>query len=122
MPTDVCQAVPSLGKCSCPRIRGRNWRAWKQVGESLREAFDLCWQQLVAERSAKTIYVHSHMDEASFDTDRVRQCCVGVPSADGGNVPTCSYNILYRERDPRFSALTHKPLAEFAGGRSLWRP
>lgn len=79
-------------------------------------------QQLVAERSAKTIYVHSHMDEASFDTDRVRQCCVGVPSADGGNVPTCSYNILYRERDPRFSALTHKPLAEFAGGRSLWRP
>jgi uncharacterized radical SAM superfamily Fe-S cluster-containing enzyme len=60
------------------------------------------------------------MDEASFDTDRVRQCCVGVPSADGGNVPTCSYNILYRERDPRFSSLPHKPLADFAGGRKLW--
>ena len=74
-------------------------------------------QQLIAERSAKTIYIHSHMDEENFDTDRIRQCCVGVPSADGGNVPTCSYNILYRARDARFSHRPAAPLEHFQGGR-----
>ncbi|MEW6738062.1 MAG: radical SAM protein, partial [Acidobacteriota bacterium] len=38
-------------------------------------------QQVIAERAAKTIYIHSHMDEENFDTDRIRQCCVGVPAA-----------------------------------------
>lgn len=77
-------------------------------------------QQILAERASKAIYLHSHMDEGNFDTDRIRQCCVGVPSADGGNVPTCSYNILYRARDARFSATPHEPLSEFAGGRKEW--
>jgi hypothetical protein len=43
-----------------------------------------------------------------------------VPSADGGNIPTCSYNILYRARDARFSAVPQTPLAEFPGGRKEW--
>jgi hypothetical protein len=73
-------------------------------------------RQIIAERAAKTVYIHSHMDEESFDTDRIRQCCVGVPSADGGNVPTCAYNILYRERDPRFTGREAAPLPSFAGG------
>jgi 7,8-dihydro-6-hydroxymethylpterin dimethyltransferase len=60
-------------------------------------------QQRVAERGAKAIYIHSHMDEANFDTDRIRQCCVAVPDAQGHSTPTCSYNVLYRERDPRFA-------------------
>lgn len=75
-------------------------------------------QQRIAERTAKTIYLHSHMDDESFDTDRIRQCCVGVPSADGGNIPTCSYNILYRGRDPRFSKLHLAPLESMPGGRT----
>jgi uncharacterized radical SAM superfamily Fe-S cluster-containing enzyme len=74
-------------------------------------------QQVIAERAAKTIYIHSHMDEANFDTDRIRQCCVGVPSADGGNVPTCSYNILYRERDMRFASRAAAPIREMVGGQ-----
>jgi uncharacterized radical SAM superfamily Fe-S cluster-containing enzyme len=76
-------------------------------------------QQLKAERSAKTIYLHSHMDEDNFDTDRIRQCCVGVPESDGSNTPTCSYNILYRGRDERFSkqASLQTPLKDFQGGR-----
>ena len=77
-------------------------------------------QQVMAERASKAIYLHSHMDEGNFDTDRIRQCCVGVPSADGGNIPTCSYNILYRARDARFSAVPLQPLSEFAGGRKDW--
>jgi len=73
-------------------------------------------QQRISEKSAKTIYIHSHMDEHNFDTDRIRQCCVGVPSADGGNIPTCAYNILYRERDPRFVTRFPKPLTQMSGG------
>ena len=74
-------------------------------------------QQRISERSAKTIYIHSHMDDASFDTDRIRQCCVGVPAADGGNIPTCSYNILYRGRDSRFSNEELPPLDSHSGGK-----
>ena len=77
-------------------------------------------QQRIAERSSKTIYIHSHMDEANFDTDRIRQCCVGVPSADGGNVPTCSYNILYRERDMRFASVPKPAVTTMPGGRKWY--
>jgi uncharacterized radical SAM superfamily Fe-S cluster-containing enzyme len=57
----------------------------------------------IAERSAKAIYIHSHMDEESFDVGRIMKCCVGVPAPDGTNIPTCSYNVLYREKDHRFA-------------------
>jgi uncharacterized radical SAM superfamily Fe-S cluster-containing enzyme len=61
----------------------------------------------IAESSSKAIYVHSHMDEETFDTDRIRQCCVGIREPDGTNVPSCAYNVLYRNRDARF---TERPL------------
>ncbi len=57
----------------------------------------------IAERSSKAIYIHSHMDEESFDVSRIMKCNIGVPEADGSNIPTCAYNVLYRERDPRFA-------------------
>ncbi len=57
----------------------------------------------IAERATKAIYIHSHMDEDSFDATRVMKCCVAVPESDGTIIPTCSYNVLYRERDPRFT-------------------
>jgi tetraether lipid synthase len=60
-------------------------------------------RQKIAERSAKAIYIHSHMDEENFDVARVMKCCVGVPEVDGSNIPTCSYNVLYREKDARFA-------------------
>lgn len=49
----------------------------------------------VGERSSKAVYVHSHMDEETFDTDRIRQCCVGIREPDGTNIPSCAYNVLY---------------------------
>ncbi len=61
-------------------------------------------RQKRAERSIKAIYIHSHMDEASFDVGRVMKCCVGVPEEDGTFIPTCSYNVLHREKDPRFTS------------------
>lgn len=60
-------------------------------------------RQRIAERTVKAIYIHSHMDEESFDVARVMKCPVGVPETNGTNIPTCSYNVLYREKDPRFA-------------------
>jgi len=60
-------------------------------------------RQKIAERSSKAVYIHSHMDEENFDVARIMKCCVGVPAPDGSNIPTCSYNVLYREKDPRFA-------------------
>ncbi|MGC4086943.1 MAG: radical SAM protein [Polyangiaceae bacterium] len=60
-------------------------------------------RQKIAERASKAIYIHSHMDEESFDVSRIMKCSIGVPEVDGSNIPTCSYNVLYRERDPRFA-------------------
>lgn len=70
-----------------------------------------------AERETKAVYVHTHMDEESFDTDRIRQCPVGVPRADGTNMPSCSYTVLYRERDPKFMATPKPPLSTLGPGR-----
>jgi 7,8-dihydro-6-hydroxymethylpterin dimethyltransferase len=55
------------------------------------------------ERSIKAIYIHSHMDEENFDTERIQKCSIGVPLEDGGNLPTCAYNVIYREKDARFA-------------------
>jgi hypothetical protein len=55
------------------------------------------------EKAIKAIYIHSHMDEESFEIDRIRQCSIGVPGEDGSNIPTCAYNVLYREQDKRFA-------------------
>jgi uncharacterized radical SAM superfamily Fe-S cluster-containing enzyme len=60
-------------------------------------------RQKVAERATKAIYIHSHMDEENFDVGRVMKCSIGVPEIDGSNIPTCSYNVLYREHDIRFA-------------------
>ena len=57
------------------------------------------------------------MDDATFDTDRIRQFCVGVPDPEGGNVPTCSYNILYRGRDSRYSREELPPLDSYPNGK-----
>ncbi len=61
-------------------------------------------RQRIAERSAKAIYIHSHMDEETFDAARMPHCCVAVPETDGRYIPTCAYNVLYRQRDPRFAS------------------
>jgi uncharacterized radical SAM superfamily Fe-S cluster-containing enzyme len=57
------------------------------------------------------------MDEHSFDTDRIKQCCVGIREPDGQNVPSCAYNVLYRNRDARFAAAPSPPLVTLGRGR-----
>jgi uncharacterized radical SAM superfamily Fe-S cluster-containing enzyme len=71
----------------------------------------------LAERSSKAIYLHTHMDEETFDTDRIRQCCVGIREPDGTNIPSCAYNVLYRNRDTRFTQHPAPALATLGPGR-----
>lgn len=79
----------------------------------------LAERQRIAERATKAVYIHSHMDEETFDVGRIMRCSVGVPEPDGSYIPTCAYNVLYREQDVRFAnpamrlrsprALVHQP-------------
>jgi uncharacterized radical SAM superfamily Fe-S cluster-containing enzyme len=71
---------------------------------------------LEAERRTKAIYLHAHMDEETFDVARVRQCPVGVREPDGRNIPSCSYNVLYRARDARFMSAPEAPLVTLGRG------
>jgi 7,8-dihydro-6-hydroxymethylpterin dimethyltransferase len=56
----------------------------------------------ISERAVKAVYVHSHMDEETFDVERVYQCCDSNCYADGSTIPVCNYNVLYREKEQRF--------------------
>jgi hypothetical protein len=55
-----------------------------------------------SERAFKAIYIHSHMDEETFDVERLAQCCDSNCYADGTTIPVCAYNVLYREKEQRF--------------------
>ncbi|GAB4560878.1 MAG: hypothetical protein Tsb0020_07910 [Haliangiales bacterium] len=54
------------------------------------------------ERAVKAIYVHSHMDEETFDVERLADCCDSNCYADGTTIPVCAYNVLYRDKERRF--------------------
>lgn len=59
-------------------------------------------RQKIAESAVKTIYIHAHMDEDTFDCSRAMQCPDLVPSEPGKLVPACTYNLFYRMKDERF--------------------
>ena len=54
------------------------------------------------EKHFKMIYIHPHMDDDNFDIDRVSRCGDIVPDENGRMIPACSYNLIYRQGDPRF--------------------
>ncbi len=56
-----------------------------------------------SEKLVKAVYVHSHMDEETFDTERAVDCCDSNCYADGTTVPVCNYNVLFREKESRFN-------------------
>lgn len=58
----------------------------------------------IGEQAVKAVYVHSHMDEETFDVERAALCCDANCTADGRTIPVCNYNVLYRDKQPRFMA------------------
>jgi hypothetical protein len=59
-------------------------------------------RQRMAEDAVRTVYVHAHMDEDSFDCSRAMLCPDLVPGAPGRFIPACTYNLFYRMKDERF--------------------
>lgn len=55
------------------------------------------------EKAIKAVYVHSHMDEETFDTERAIDCCDSNCYADGTTIPVCNYNVLFREKEAKFN-------------------
>jgi len=63
---------------------------------------DVFERQRVAESAVRTVYVHAHMDEDTFDCSRAMMCPDLVPCEPGRLIPACTYNLFYRMRDERF--------------------
>lgn len=61
-------------------------------------------RQREAESAVRTIYVHAHMDEDTFDCSRTMLCPDLVPSEPDRLIPACTYNLFYRMKDHRFYA------------------
>jgi 7,8-dihydro-6-hydroxymethylpterin dimethyltransferase len=59
-------------------------------------------RQRIAESAVRTVYVHAHMDEDTFDCSRAMQCPDLVPAEPGRLIPACTYNLFYRMKDERF--------------------
>jgi hypothetical protein len=60
-------------------------------------------RQRLAERRVKTIYVHAHMDEDTYEVGRAIRCPDQVPLADEEKlVGACNYNLFFRMHDERF--------------------
>lgn len=69
----------------------------------------------IGERWVKAVYLHSHMDEQTFDVERAAMCCDSNWMPDGTQIPICNYNVLYKETDSRFNARA-VPWGEKKGG------
>ena len=50
----------------------------------------------IAERQAKTIFIHHYMDRHDFDLERLRKCCHHYPQTDGRVMPACSVDSPIR--------------------------
>lgn len=50
----------------------------------------------IAERQAKTIFIHHYMDRFNFDMERIVKCCHHYPQVDGRIMPACARNMFYR--------------------------
>ena len=59
-------------------------------------------RQRIAESAVRTVYVHAHMDEDTFDCSRAMMCPDMVPAEPGRLIPACTYNLFYRMQDERF--------------------
>jgi len=65
-------------------------------------ALDAFERQRRAESCVRTVYLHAHMDEDTFDCSRAMLCPDLVPAEPGRLIPACTYNLFYRMRDERF--------------------
>lgn len=75
-------------------------RAAYPPGENL----TIAERQRRAEKAIKTIYIHAHMDEDTWEVGRARRCPDQVPVDASRLIGACNYNLFYRMQDERFWA------------------
>ena len=56
----------------------------------------------IGESAVRTIYIHTHMDEDTFDCSRAMLCPDLMGAEPGKLIPACTYNLFYRMLDERF--------------------
>ena len=96
--TDAINELYAQGRDDDMRVlRGLVERLYPS-GEAVSD-FD---RQQIAESAVRTIYLHAHMDEDTFDCSRAMLCPDLVPAEPGRLVPACTYNLFHRMLDPRF--------------------
>ena len=71
------------------------------------ETLSVFERQRRAEALVKTIYVHAHMDEDTYEVGRAQRCPDQVPVLGDGDAPprmigACNYNLFHRRTDERF--------------------
>ncbi len=85
----------------------------KKILKSLKRAIHLMYPEdgalelqerlKVGEGLVKTIFIHAFMDVNTFEVDRIKKCCTHYAMPDGRLMPGCAYNLLYRDKDPRYT-------------------
>jgi uncharacterized radical SAM superfamily Fe-S cluster-containing enzyme len=65
---------------------------------------DVYQRQRAAERFVKTIFVHAHMDEDTYEVGRAMRCPDQVVMDREHLVGACNFNLIYRMPDPLFGA------------------
>lgn len=63
---------------------------------------DVYQRQRAAERFVKTIFVHAHMDEDTYEVGRAMRCPDQVVMDREHLVGACNFNLIYRMPDPLF--------------------
>lgn len=66
------------------------------------EVLSIYERQRRAESMVKTIYVHAHMDEDTYEVGRAMRCPDQVPVNAEKLIGACTYNLFYRQKDERF--------------------
>lgn len=87
--------------------RGENMqlRLFRKLVESLYPAggtLTAFERQRIAESAVRTVYIHAHMDEDTFDCGRAMLCPDLVPDEPGRLIPACTYNLFYRMKNAHF--------------------
>jgi uncharacterized radical SAM superfamily Fe-S cluster-containing enzyme len=65
---------------------------------------DIYARQRAGEKFVKTIFVHAHMDEDTYEIGRAMRCPDQVVADADNLVGACNFNLMYRMPDPLFGA------------------
>ncbi len=95
---DVIDELYAKGKTEYLAIFRKLVETLYPAGQSLSQF----QRQRLAESTIRTVYIHAHMDEDTFDSARAMQCTDLVPAEEGKLIPACTYNLFYRQQDERF--------------------